>query len=155
MLSKKMTCPMEQNYRPELDCLPILPPDKANYYQLQLGILRWVVELGRIDIATEVSMLAAHNALPRKGHLGAAFRIYSYLKTRPNARLIFDPMYANIDYASFPHKNWSEFMGTWLKPFRQMHPGHLAKALNANVMLMPIMLVTKGHGAHIPASSYF
>jgi hypothetical protein len=102
---------MESNYRPELDASPILGPEKANYYQSQLGILRWIVELGRIDIATEVSMLAAHNALPREGHLAAVFRIYSYLKTKPNARLIFDPTYSDINYKSFPHKNWSEFYG--------------------------------------------
>jgi hypothetical protein len=105
MLRKKTPSPMETNYRPELDVSPLLGPEKANYYQSQLGILRWIVELGRIDIATEVSMLAAHNALPREGHLGAVFRIYSYLKTRPNARLIFDPTYDDIDYDSFPKEN--------------------------------------------------
>jgi hypothetical protein len=56
-------------------------------------------------------MLAAHNAMPREGHLGAIFRIYSYLKTKANARLIFDHTYAYIDYESFPQENWSEFYG--------------------------------------------
>jgi hypothetical protein len=56
-------------------------------------------------------MLAAHNAMPREGHLGAVFRMYSYLKTRPNARLIFDPTYADIDYVTFPQQNWSDFYG--------------------------------------------
>jgi hypothetical protein len=102
---------MESDYRPELDVSPLLGPDKANYYQSQLGILRWVVELGRMDIATEVSMLAAHNALPQEGHLAAVFRIYSYLKTKPNARLVFDPTYVNIHYAAFPHENWGDFYG--------------------------------------------
>ncbi len=73
MLRKKTPSPMETNYRPELDILPILGQEKANYYQSQLGILRWVVQLGQIDIATEVSMLAAHNALPRGGHMLAMF----------------------------------------------------------------------------------
>jgi hypothetical protein len=111
MLYKKTPSPMESDYRPELDVSPLLGPDKANYYQSQLGILRWIVELGRIDISTEVSMLAAHNALPREGHLAAVFRIYSYLKTKPNARLVFDPTYVNIDYEAFPHENWSDFYG--------------------------------------------
>jgi hypothetical protein len=102
---------MESHYHPELDASPLLNADKATYYQSQLGILRWIVELGRIDIATKVSMLAAHNALPREGHLAGVFCIYSYLKTRPNARLIFDPTYADIDYESFPQENWSDFYG--------------------------------------------
>jgi hypothetical protein len=33
------------------------------------------------------------------------------MKTQPNARLIFDPTYAHIDYDPFPHKNWNEFYG--------------------------------------------
>jgi hypothetical protein len=102
---------METNYHPELDVSPLLEPEKANYYQSQLGILRWIVELGRIDIATEVSMIAAHNALPRECHLCAVFRIYSYLKTRPNARLLFDPTYDDMDYDSFPKENWTDFYG--------------------------------------------
>jgi hypothetical protein len=111
MLRKKTQSPMENHYRPELDVSPLLDPDRANYYQSQLGILRWTVELGRMDIATEVSMLAAHNALPREGHLAAVFRIYSYLKTKPNARLVFDPTYSDIDYDSFPQENWKDFYG--------------------------------------------
>jgi hypothetical protein len=84
MLRKKTPSPMESNYRPELDVSPILGPERANYYLSQLGILRWIVELGRMDIATEVSMLAAHNALPREGHLASVFRIHSHLKKKRN-----------------------------------------------------------------------
>ena len=32
------------------------------YYQELIGVLRWAVELGRIDIAMEVSMLSTHLA---------------------------------------------------------------------------------------------
>ncbi len=64
-----------------------------------------------MDSTTEVSMLSSHNALPRVGHLQAIFRIFSYLKTKTNARLVLDPTYADIDYASFPQENWNEFYG--------------------------------------------
>jgi hypothetical protein len=127
MLQKKTPSPMEANYRPEMDVSAILSPDRANYYQSQLGILRWIVELGRIDIATEVSMLAAHNALPREGHLAAVFHVYSYLKTRPNARLIFDPTYADIDYESFPEENWSDFYGDVSEAIPPNAPAPLGK----------------------------
>jgi hypothetical protein len=106
---------METDYRPELDVTPALGPTEANYYQSQIGVLRWVVELGRMDITTEVSMLAAHNALPREGHLNAVFRIFSYLKTKGNARLVLDPTYAPIDYDSFPKQTWDEFYGDAVK----------------------------------------
>ena len=63
---------MELNYQSELDVSPILDEDNANDCQSQLGILRWIVELGCINIlATEVSMLTAHNALPQEGQAHA------------------------------------------------------------------------------------
>jgi hypothetical protein len=102
---------METNYRPELGVTPILSPVEANYYQSQIGVLRWIVELGRVDITTEVSMLSSHNALPRIRHLDAVFRIFSYLKTKTNARLVLDPTYADIDYEAFQKQNWCEFYG--------------------------------------------
>jgi hypothetical protein len=65
----------------------------ANWYQSAIGVLRWAVELGRIDITTETSMLAAQMAFPREGHLIAVLRIFSYLKKHHNARIAFDPTY--------------------------------------------------------------
>jgi hypothetical protein len=54
---KKASAPFEATYRAEIDESPVLGPEMANYFQSQIGILRWCVELGRIDIITEVSML--------------------------------------------------------------------------------------------------
>jgi hypothetical protein len=39
---------------------PELDSTRANFYQSQIGILRWCVELGRIDIITEISMLSTY-----------------------------------------------------------------------------------------------
>ena len=46
--------PLPANYRPELDMTEELEGEEASYYQSLVGILRWMVELGRIDIITEV-----------------------------------------------------------------------------------------------------
>ncbi len=54
-------------------------------------------------------MLSSHDALPREGHLEAVFRIFSYLKTKTDARLVLDPMYAPIDYDAFQKQNWDTF----------------------------------------------
>ena len=74
-LPKKAPTPMVASYRPEMDVTKELDADKANYYQSLVGVLRWIIEIGRIDIATEASMLAAHMAMPREGHLHAVFRV--------------------------------------------------------------------------------
>jgi hypothetical protein len=71
--------------------------------------MRWMVELGRIDIATEVSLLSFYLAYPSKGHLETALHIMSYLSHKHNTRLIFDPTYPNIDMGQFPQYNWTEF----------------------------------------------
>jgi hypothetical protein len=61
-----------------------------------------MVELGRIDIATEVSLLSSHLAYPCEGYLETALHIMSYLNQKHNTRLIFDPTYPNIDMGKFP-----------------------------------------------------
>jgi hypothetical protein len=53
-LMKKASGPFAGGYKPELDESPELDSTRANFYQSQIVILRWCVELGRIDIITEV-----------------------------------------------------------------------------------------------------
>ena len=65
-LNKKNTrAPFATGYRPELDATPELNEKDCSYYSSQVGILRWMVEIGRTDIITEVSELASHLAMPR------------------------------------------------------------------------------------------
>jgi hypothetical protein len=106
--------PLQTTYRPELDVSPELQPTEAAYYQSVIGILRcWIVELGRIDICQEVSMMSSHLALPREGHLSQVLQIFSYLRKYHNtAEMVFDPSDPVIDEATFePRKDWtsSEF----------------------------------------------
>ena len=69
------------------------------------------MELGRIDIITEVSELSSFLAMPREGHLDAVFHIFNYLEKRHNARVVFDPSYPTIDMTSFKECDWSSFYG--------------------------------------------
>ena len=55
----------------------------ALYFMSLIGILRWAVELGRIDITTEVSELSSFFAAPRDGHLNQALYIFAYFKKTP------------------------------------------------------------------------
>ena len=52
-------------YDPELDISPEFDPDAASYYLTIIGILRWIIETGRISIITKVTLLSSHVALPR------------------------------------------------------------------------------------------
>ena len=110
-LPKYAQTPFARNYAPELDVSPELTPNMASVYASEIGILRWMVELGRIDMITEVSMLASHLSNPREGHFDALIHFYGYLAKKHNSRLILDPTYPHIDHSQFKECNWREFYG--------------------------------------------
>ena len=115
-LSKKATGPWRRDYISELDTSRELDPSDASYYQSLVGILHWMVELGRVDMITEVSKLASHLAMPRDGHLDAVLHIFSYLKRKHNAMMIFDPTYPTIDESKFKECDWKQFYGDVKEP---------------------------------------
>ena len=53
----RVTTPLSQGYRPELDVSSDLDAKRANYYQVLIGILLWMCELGRVDIIVPVTLL--------------------------------------------------------------------------------------------------
>ncbi len=85
--------PFPYDYHPKSDQSEPLDPECLSFYQHLIGVMQWMVELGRIDIATEVSLLSSHLAYPCEGHLETALHIMSYLRQKHNTRLIFDPTY--------------------------------------------------------------
>ena len=90
-LPKQAPNPFAMGYAPELNASPLIDPSLASYYQSQIGVLRWMVEIFWVDINTEVSMLDSLLALPREGHLEAVFHVYGYLRVKHNTRLALDP----------------------------------------------------------------
>ena len=110
-LTQKALNPFPGDYDPDLDMMDMLKDDQATYFQSQIGILQWMVELGRVVIATEVSLLSLHVALPREGHLEIIFHLYAYLKQKHNSRLALDPTYPHFDMISFHKADWTDFYG--------------------------------------------
>jgi hypothetical protein len=100
-LKKKASAPFEATYRADIDESPVLGPEMANYFQSQIGILRWCVELGRIDIITEVSILSTFLCIPHGGHVDDVYQLFAYLSLHHNARVVFDPTYPDVDMRAF------------------------------------------------------
>jgi hypothetical protein len=96
-LVTKAPTPMTTNYYPEMDTSPELEPSGITTYQELIGMLRWSVEIGRVDILTELSMLSSYQDAPRQGHLEQIYHIFAYLKKKPKLTLYFDPQEPNID----------------------------------------------------------
>ena len=129
-LPKRVSAPFPSNYRPETDVTQELSTEELSYFQSHVGVLRWIVELGRIDIITEVSCLASCLALPRKGHLEALFHIYAYLKKRDNGVIVLDPTYPDIDLSKFNDgADWTNFYGDVKEPIPPNMPQPKGKPL--------------------------
>jgi hypothetical protein len=101
---------IKNEYRPEVDQTDKLSPTDAAYYQSLISVLHWIVELGRVDICCEVSMLSSCLALPREGHLEQLFHIFAYLKGKHNTEMTFDPSLPVIEESLFPKEDWSSLV---------------------------------------------
>ena len=107
-LPTRVQTPLSCKYRPEIDITPELQGDDAAYYHSLIGVLRWIVELGRVDIDVEVSMMSSHLALPREGHLRELYHIFAYLKSHANTEMVFDPTPpVPFDMSLFERADWS------------------------------------------------
>jgi hypothetical protein len=110
-LKKKASAPFEVTYMADIDESPMFGPEMANYFQSQIGILRWCVELGRIDIITDVSIISIFLCIPCKVHLDAVYHLFTYLSLHHNARVVFDPTYPNVDMRDFIKTDWKPMYG--------------------------------------------
>ena len=90
-LTAKVLTPLANKYRPEVDISDEIKDKEAYYYQYLIGILRWIVELGRAEICVEVSMMSSHLVLPRKGHMEQVLCMFAYLKGHTTSEMVFDP----------------------------------------------------------------
>ena len=95
------------NYRPEADVTPELALTKVSYGYSLIGVLRWIVELGRGNLSMEVSVVASVMALPHEGHLSALFKMFSFLKSKDNGVTVFDPTEPEINKTQFRTDDWS------------------------------------------------
>jgi hypothetical protein len=126
----RVSGPFPTDYRPEVDITPELKGEEASYFYSQIGVLRWIVELGRIDIITEVSSLASCLALPRRGHLDAVFHLYAYLKKKQDGTIVLDPSYPDINLSQFNDgADWSNFYGDVKEPIPPNMPTPRGKAV--------------------------
>jgi hypothetical protein len=96
-LPYKAPTPLSSGYCPEIDISPKLGEVYASYFHSFVGVLWLIVELGRVDINVEVSMMSSHLALPRVGHLKEIYHIFAYLKAHSNTKMVFNPTPVTVD----------------------------------------------------------
>jgi Reverse transcriptase (RNA-dependent DNA polymerase) len=108
-LVTKASTPLSAGYRPEMDLTPLLGDKQASYFQGLIGVLRWICELGRIDIILEVSLMSRYLAAPRQGHLEQVFHIFAYLKRYDRSSIVMDDNTPTFDQSRFTVCDWSEY----------------------------------------------
>ena len=101
--------PMSISYHTSEDVTREINAEGLHTYQELIGILRCMIEIGKIDILLEVSLLSSHLELPRIGHLQSVYRIFGYLKQVPKRRLYFDPKKTIMSEDKFHIFGWEDF----------------------------------------------
>jgi len=107
-LAHKVQTPLSSGYRPELDTSRELNAEQLNYYQGLIGVLRWICELGRIDVLYATSIMSSYLASPREGHLDQVLHIFAYLKKYDRSSLVFNDMEPEYDETIFRDADWSD-----------------------------------------------
>ena len=128
-LPTRTKTPLSTGYRPELDATVELDAKRANYYQGLIGVLRWIVELGRIDIIVPVSMLSRYLMNPRQGHLEQALHVFAYLKNYDRSRMVFDHTEPIFNDSRFTECDWSEYYPGAKEPTPHKAPEALGESV--------------------------
>eukprot|EP00957_Ditylum_brightwellii_P143635 10943511-Ditylum_brightwellii.AAC.1 len=104
VMPTKAEIPTKEQYRPKLGITPVLSPFDNAYYQFLIGMLRWVVEIGKIDICLEVSLVSSHLVMPREGHMVEVLRTFVHLRKYHNTEPVFDPSNPAVDELAFEQR---------------------------------------------------
>ena len=105
---KSVSTPLATGCRPECDESRELNDEEQNYYQSLVGILRWLAELGRLDVLHPVSLMSRCLAQARIGHMNQVLRTFAHLKGCGKSKIVMDPSRPVVDESRFQKCDWSE-----------------------------------------------
>ena len=103
----KLEPPTPSKYHPELDESLECNDSDIRFCQEMVGILRWVVELGRVEILLEVSLTSSYITCPYIGHMKALIHMFAFLKSKPKLTIAFDPRHPFTEESRFVKCDWS------------------------------------------------
>ena len=103
----KAETPIQTSYQPELNISPEIKSEDGAYFHFLSGILIWILELGRIYICLEISMMSSNLALLREGNLEQMYHAFAYLKKYQKYELVLDPSDQITYQSEFEHQDWT------------------------------------------------
>ena len=81
------------------------------------------MEIGRIEMFLETSLMSEHLAMPIIGHLEQVIHIFGYLKQNSKKKIAFDPEHPQIDERRFYKYDWYYFY----RDAKEAIPGDMPK----------------------------
>ena len=90
------------------------------------------MELGQIDIVTEVSLLASKMCNPREGHKVALLNVYAWLRKQFTMKLPMDLTYVEWNKGDYAPQDWTDFYGD----IKEEIPGNTPEALGKPVQII-------------------
>ena len=113
-LPHKKNAPLPENTHPELDTSPLLNEKDKSRYQSLIGMLQWIVTLGRFDIAGAVMTMSGFRVMPREAHLHHAHHIFGYLRKYNDGAIRFRTGIPPLEQSFKPvKKEWEKQTGLW------------------------------------------
>ena len=112
-VSSKGLAPIAPNYVPELDDSPELNDEMTSHFMQAVGILRWMTELGRVDVLYATAVLSQHMASPREGHLRAVYGTFKWIKKHLHSGLVFDDTPVDVEVSE--DQDWTDIFGEELE----------------------------------------
>ena len=89
-------------YRPELDYTEFCNDELSSLYLNLIGMLRWMCEIGMLDILHETALVSQYMAAPGLCHLHQALNTFKHLKKNDKRSwLVFDPMSYDVEWVPF------------------------------------------------------
>jgi hypothetical protein len=132
-LCRKTSAPLWDNYHPELDISPLLDEDDVTLFASYIGILQWATELGRIDLAQSVALMARFRSAPREGHMEAVLRIFGFVKGHLRSKVVFDPAYRDWNGVEWQEADWKPFYPEAEELLPERAPEPRGKEVQVNV----------------------
>ena len=93
------------------------------------------MEIEKIYIATEVSLLSSHNAYPREGQFETVLHAVGYLKLKNNSWIAMDPKYPPINNDNFELQDCIAFYGDVQESIPINAPAPIGKEVIIRIMV--------------------
>lgn len=143
-----MDVPAQPKYHPELDETKLLDDDNIQLYLSYIGIIRWAIELGRVDLCMASGVMARLSAFPRKRHMVVVLRILRYNKKHIVSRLVFDQEKRAFNDIEWLSGDWSQFyphLKIGDKPVQSNMPEPRGRSVQITFFVILCMLPVYNH----------